>query len=424
MLLDEIFGEVGFIAQIIWQKSFSPRNNAPAFSASHEYILCYSKNGQAWTANRLESTEKQLARYSNPDNDSRGIWTSSDTTVSLISGQRGAQFQKTGQGANLYPVIAPSGRELNPPSGRCWLFSRDRFEELKAENRIWWGESGNNMPRIKRFLAEIEGGLVPQTIWSFDEVGHTQESSQELKEIFSDNTGVVFPTPKPVRLLKRVIEIGSEPDSIILDSFAGSGTTAHAVLALNKEDGGNRKFILVEQEDYADTITAERVRRVIKGVPTAKDENLKNGLGGSFTYVTLGEEISENGMLSGAALPSYETLAEYCFFTATGKPFDAKKLDKKNRYIGSTDEYDVYLFYEPDVAKLKSNETALTFNWVEQQEKTPPPFQGGGRGVVERRKTKLVFAPVRYVGQEALSEYGIEFCQLPWEIYRKLEGAG
>ncbi|HET6401178.1 MAG TPA: hypothetical protein VFH95_07235, partial [Candidatus Kapabacteria bacterium] len=181
---------------------------------------------------------------------------------------------------------------------------------------------------------------------------------------------------------------------------------------------------------YADTITAERVRRVIQGrvgrasspdnSPAGKGKSGEDArtarsmepLGGSFTYVTLGEEISENGMLSGTALPSYETLAEYCFFTATGKPFDAKKLDKKNRYIGSTDKFDVYLFYEPDVAKLKSNETALMLGWVEQQPK---------RGTKKGQKIKLVFAPVRFVGQEILDDYDIEFCQLPWEIYRKLE---
>ncbi len=264
-------------------------------------------------------------------------------------------------------------------------------------------------------------------------MGHNQEAKREVNAIIKGADDEAFTTPKPVRLIHRVLQVSTTENDLILDSFAGSGTTAHAVLALNKEDGGNRKFILVEQEDYADTITAERVRRVIKGYGSKKDTpspnpsrkregNVGEGLGGSFTYVTLGEEISENGMLSGKALPSYETLAEYCFFTATGKSFDAKKLDKKNRYIGSTDEYDVYLFYEPDVAKLKSNDTALTFNWVELQPKQPPPqpppWKGGGAS-----KNKACFAPVRYVGQETLTEYDIEFCQLPWEIYRKLETA-
>jgi len=189
-----------------------------------------------------------------------------------------------------------------------------------------------------------------------------------------------------------------------LDSFAGSGTTAHAVLALNKEDGGNRKFILVEMEDYADKITAERVRRVIKGVRGARDENLKDGLGGSFSYFTLGDEIDPKGILSGKKLPSFVEMARYVFYTATGEDFNEKKVNQKKNFIGETKEYEVYLFYEPKIEYLKN--TALNIDRAEALGKS--------------RKKKLVFAPMKYLSEEKLDELNIVFAQLPFEIYRKI----
>ncbi len=164
----------------------------------------------------------------------------------------------------------------------------------------------------------------------------------------------LFVTPKPMNLLRRILRIAAENDSLVLDSFAGSGPLAHAVLALNKEDGGNRKFILVECEDYADKITAERVRRVIKGVPNAKDENLKKGLGGTFSYFELGKAIELESILSGDGLPTYEELARYIFYTATGEEFDPKAMNEKKNFVGESRNYKVYLFYEPDIEKLKN----------------------------------------------------------------------
>lgn len=216
-------------------------------------------------------------------------------------------------------------------------------------------------------------------------------------------TSDVFITPKPSSLILKILNIASDENSIILDSFSGSGTTAHAVLALNKEDGGNRKFILVECEDYADKITAERVRRVINGVKDAKDDNLKKGLGGSFSYFELGDPIEMEGILRGKKLPSYEELARYVFYTATGEEFDPSKIDEKKNYIGSSKDYDVYLFYKPDIEYLKS--TALNLDRAESL------------GPVKTKK-RLVFAPTKYLDTETMLEKRIEFCQLPFEIYR------
>ncbi len=212
-----------------------------------------------------------------------------------------------------------------------------------------------------------------------------------------------FDTRKTLNLLKYFIYITCDKNSIILDSFAGSGTTAQAVLELNKEDGGNRKFILIEQEDYANTITAERVRRVIKGVKTSKDENLKKGLGGTFSYFELGKVIEMESILKGKNLPLFKEFARYLFYTATGEEFDEKAMNEKTGFIGTSRNYDAYLFYKPDLEWLKKN--ALTLELC----KSLPRHEG---------KQRLVFAPAKYVDDYTLSEYRIDFCQLPYEIYR------
>ena len=186
--------------------------------------------------------------------------------------------------------------------------------------------------------------MTPKSIW--DDVGTTTNGTQELEDILGEKK---FNNPKPVSLIKRILELSTDKDSTVLDFFAGSGTTAHAVLALNREDGGDRKFILVECEDYADKITAERVRRIIKGVPNTKDENLKKGLGGTFSYFELGKAIELESILSGDGLPTYEELARYIFYTATGEEFDPKVMNEKKNFVGESRNYKVYLFYFPSL---------------------------------------------------------------------------
>lgn len=395
-LLDEIFQPQNFIQNIIWQKKYSPQNDAKYFSDMHDFIICYAKNkieGEqkvGWQRNLLERTAEMNGRYSNPDNDERGNWKPADFSVKTYSEEYD------------YPITLPSGRVVNPPNGRCWMTSKSNFQKLIKENRVWFGEAGNNIPAIKKFLTEVKQGSIPVSIWGYKDVGHNQEAKQELKDIFEE-IQLPFDTPKPVRLIKRIIEIATNKDDIILDSFSGSGTTAQAVLELNKEDGGNRKFILVEQEDYANTITAERVRRVIKGVKTAKNENLKNGLGGSFSYFELGLTIDMETILQGKNLPGYEEFARYIFYTATGEEFIEKKINSTTGFIGETGNYELYMIYKPDVEWLKRS--ALTLDIV----KAMPKFNG---------KQRLVFAPAKYVDDYTCMENRIDFCQLPYEIYR------
>jgi len=395
-LLDEVFGEQNFIQNIIWQKKFSPQNDAKYFSDNHDFLVCYAKNkieGDVtfgWIRNLIPRTEEQDNRYSNQDNDPRGVWTSSDMTVKTYS----ADYD--------YEVTTPSGKKIKPTKGRCWFTSKENFQKLVDDNRVWFGDTGGNVPRIKKFLSEVQDGIVPISIWLHSEVGHNQQAKQELKQLF-DEVDLPFDTPKPVSLIKRILQLSTDKNSIILDSFSGSGTTAHATLELNKEDGGNRKFVLVEMEDYANSITAERVRRVIKGVKTAKSELLKKGTGGTFSYFELGDTIEMESLLRGKNLPSYTEFARYLFYTATGEEFNEKAINEKTGFIGESKNYEVYLFYKADIEWLKKN--ALTLELC----KGLPKF---------KNKQRLVFAPAKYVDDHTLLDYRIDFCQLPYEIYR------
>ncbi|MCG9134155.1 site-specific DNA-methyltransferase [Candidatus Poribacteria bacterium] len=394
MLMDDIFGGQNFVTNIIWQKKFSPQNDAKYFSDNHDFVVCYAKNKETWRPVLLPRTEKHNKRYSNLDNDPRGPWSSSGLDV------------KTYQEDYDYPITTPSGRVVNPPGDACWRYSKERFDILVNDNRIWFGEDGNNVPRIKRFLSEVKQGITPLTVWLHEDVGHTQSATQGLNKI-----GVSFSNPKPYTLIKRILQIGTDPDSIILDSFAGSGTTAHAVLALNKEDGGNRKFILVECEDYADTITAERVRRVINGVPDASDAALQEGLGGSFTYCTLGKPIEIEAMLTGKELPPYSALATNLLFTAAGTSVENNTLDQKNDdgLFYSDDKNDYYLIYKPDLEFLRSNEAILD---LEHAKRIRDSSQ-------DNSKKAIVYAAGNYIGQRELTKMGIAFCQLPYAIHER-----
>ena len=393
-LMDEVFGEDNFLATAIWQKVFSPKNTAKYFSEDHDFILVYARSIEQWTPNLLERREQAIERYKNPDGDSRGRWSSSDLTARNYYSQ------------GTYEVVSPSGKKFKPSIGTYFRVSMEKFHELDKDGRIWWGPNGNSMPRLKRYLSEVKSGVVPQTMWLHSDVGHTQDAKKEILSVLDfGRSEDVFNTVKPTSLIRRILQIATDKDSIVLDSFAGSGTTAHAVLALNKEDGGNRRFVLVECEDYVDSLTAERVRRVAKGIPSAKDASLKAGLGGTFSYFRLGRPLRLQSILDGANLPSYEKLAGYVFFTATGEEFEPEKIRKKTWFIGRSRLYDVFLIYDADVGKLK--DMALTLDVA--------------RKLPRGKRNKLVFAPTKYVDQEFLYRYRITFSQLPFQIYDTFE---
>lgn len=393
VLLDGIFGQQNFIQNIIWQKKYTQSNDAKYFSDTHDFIICYAKNkveGDIKTGfelNLLSRTDEQNERYSNQDNDPRGDW-----MTQPLHAKSGTD--------TTYTFKFNNGVEWQPPSGTFPRYSIETLKKADQENRIWFGAKGDAVPRMKKFLSEMKDGVTPKSIWLYNEVGSNDDAKKPIKELFGDN---LFATPKPVELIKRIITLSTNQKDIILDSFAGSGTTAHAVLELNKEDGGNRKFILVEQEDYANTITAERVRRVIKGVPTAKSELLKKGTGGTFSYFELGDSIELESILTQKTLPSYTEFARYLFYTATGEQFNEEAINEKTGFIGESRDYEVYLYYSADIEWLKQN--ALTL----EQCRSLPKFKG---------KQRLIFAPAKYVDDETCLYYRIDFCQLPYEIYR------
>ena len=235
-ICDEIFGVTNFLAQVVWERAYSPINLMKHFSPSHDYVLCYAKNIEQASCNGIPRSEEADNRYSNPDNDPRGVWKPSDLSV-------GPAVEE-----NIYTITTPSGRNVEPPAGRSWRLSRKAFRERLQDNRIWFGPDGNSVPSMKRFLSELKKtGITPMTIWKYTEVDHSQGATQKLAKLFDGKK--VFDYPKPVELLKRIITLYSDKDSVILDFFSGSSTTAHAVMEQNALDEGKRKFIMVQLEE-------------------------------------------------------------------------------------------------------------------------------------------------------------------------------
>lgn len=279
LLKEQIFGPENFVANIIWQKRTSPDSRIE-LGPAHDYIIVFSLHKSQTSFNKLGLNNKQADSYKNPDKDPRGLWSSADFT---------AQGYRPNQ---MYEITTPGGKVLTPPPGRCWANLQSVFETLVADKKIWFGKDGNARPRVKNFLAEAKG-VSSWTWWSNDEVGHNQEAKREILEILGGGVSEIFSTPKPVRLIDRIVRVATNPGDIVLDFFAGSGTTAQAVLNLNREDGGNRQFILVSNtEATADApdknlcrdVCAERVRRVIEGYTNKKGEAVA-GLGNGFAYL-------------------------------------------------------------------------------------------------------------------------------------------
>ena len=305
---NEIFGATNFVGAVIWERAFAPKNDAKYFSDSHDYIVVYAKRLDTFTIGKLPRTEEANARYKNPDNDPRGPWTPDNLTV------------KTYSANNDYPITTPGGRVVNPAHGSCWRVSKSRFEELVADNRVYFGDEGNNVPRLKRFLNELQDGMTPTTIWKFQDVGHNQEGRQELKKLFDDKG--YFDGPKPIRLLSRILQIANlDKDSLILDFFSGSATTAHAVMQLNAEDGGNRRFIMVQLPELTDEkseaykagykniceIGKERIRRAgkkIKEEAGLQGQNLDTG----FRVLKLDSSNMKDVYYTPAETPIQQTL--------------------------------------------------------------------------------------------------------------------
>ena len=341
MLMDEIFGVESFLAELVWKSRQNKDNrNVTGVSIDHEYILCYGTS--------LRGEERKVGQYSNPDSDPRGDWASGNMV--------GLATEESRPNLHFDLINPDTGINYGCPS-RGWRYDQARIAELIWESRVLWPDKPEGRPRVKVFLKDLKNRFTGFSSIVGDGV-YTRSGTREIEEIFGSR---VFEFPKSYELVQQLILQGCPNDGIVLDSFAGSGTTAHAVLALNKEDGGNRKFILVECEDYADTLTAERLRRAIDGVPEAREESMSEGLVGSFTYHTLGPPIEIEGMLTGDGLPSYSALAAYLLHTASGISAGDADLERRNSdgLFFVADEKAYYLLYEPNVEWLSGNEGIL-----------------------------------------------------------------
>ena len=270
VLCDEIFGRQNFVSNVIWEKKYSPQNDAKWLSDSHDHILVYAKNKDIWRPNLLPRSAEMDARYKNPDNDPRGLWKAADFSV------------KTYSAANDYPITLPSGRIVTPPDSRCWVSSKEKFEELIKDNRIWFGKSGNNVPSVKKFLNEVKQGSVSKTIWFRTEVSDNQEAKKEVRAF---NSKSVFATPKPEKLIERILFLGTKEGDIVLDSFLGSGTTAAVAHKMG------RKWIGVELGEHAVTHCYPRLKQVVDGEQGGISKAVDWKGGGGFKFYTLAPSL-------------------------------------------------------------------------------------------------------------------------------------
>ncbi len=391
LLMDEIFGARNFVAQIIWQKVYSPKNSAKYFSEDHDYICVYARNKEQWKPNLIPRTEAQDKAYKNPDDDPRGPWKTSDLSA------------RNPYSAGTYSITCPSGRVIAaPPKGAYWRYSENRFNELNADNRIWWGKKGDSIPQIKRFLTEVKQGRVPQTLWTYQEVGHTQEAKKELVSIcdFEDSESV-FITPKSRRLIERILQIGTDRDSIVMDSFAGSGTTGHAVLSQNQQDGGTRRFVLAEIEpSVARPVTQQRLSRVING-HLRDDGSLIDALGGGLRFCLLGQPLfEETGQL--AASIGFGDLARHVFFSETGEPLP-KANGGKSPFLGLCNSVAYFLLFNGILGdKRPDGGNVLTSKVLDAL-----PDHDGPR---------VVFGEGCRLGAARLKREGVVFKQIPYEV--------
>ena len=409
-VMDEIFGEERFAAQFFWMRTATPPSLSKTVRRKIEPLFCYRKSvteklnlfgGQTEGGDMPLLNEANIVRQLEFPKEAFG----------KVNLKDGIYKPKTyGRIRLVKEVQVENGQFLSNliMEGRFKWIQETVTREAQAETQFLIKSDKFSIRYERKHNQRVK---IPSNLITKKEcqVGTNEDANKELAEIIGTDK---FDYPKPTSLIKYLINMVCDKDDIVLDSFAGSGTTAHAVLALNKEDGGNRKFILIECEEYADTITAERVRRVINGVENAKDETLRNGLGGSFTYCTLGEPIDEEGMLTGETLPAYEALANYIAYTATGRggvttslPYIAKR---KDYGFGETKHICFYLIYEPSLDFLESNASALDGARAEQIAKA----------CKEKGKKAYVYAPQKFISQKELTDMGITFCQLPYNIHR------
>ncbi len=386
VIMDEVFGRRNFITSICWEKVYTLKNTAKHFSEMHDFLLIYGKNIDTLKVNPLPRGEKQNASFKNPDNDPRGPW--------LDSAVHARNFYSKG----TYTVVSPSGKEFNPPPGRYWSVSEDNFKALDADNRIWWGKSGKNAPRKKTFLTEVKAGVVPGTIWFYAEAGQNAEAKNEIKELFADNTDI-FITPKPERLLQRIIQIATKPGDLVLDSFLGSGTTAAVAHKMG------RRFIGIEMGEHAVTHCAPRLKKVIEGEQGGISKSVNWQSGGGYRFYRLGDAIfDEYGRINRAI--TFRTLAAHVWFCETLTPLTTTTLPEgggKTPLLGIHNGVAYYLLFNGILGdKRPDGGNVLTGKLLE----ILPSHNG----------PKVIYGETSRLSSERLRRENITFRQIPYDI--------
>ena len=300
VIMDEVFGRSNFIDTVIWRKNYSPKSSARHFSSDHDYILVFARNPDLFQPNLMPRTERQNKAYKNPDNDPRGPWKTSDLSA------------RNPYSLGKYSITTPSGRVIEgPPEGRYWVIKKEKMKELHEDNRIWWGKNQDAIPQIKRFLSEVKEGRVPQTLWSYEDVGHTQEAKKETVKLFASE---VFGTPKPERLIQRILHIATNPGDLVLDSFLGSGTTAAVAHKMG------RRYIGIEMGEHAVSHCVPRLNKVIDGEQGGISKSVGWQGGGGFRFYRLGPPVFDE---EGHIRPDirFSVLAAHVYFSETGRPW-------------------------------------------------------------------------------------------------------
>ncbi len=382
VICDEIFGRKNFIDEIVWQRSYSPINLKKTLSRSHDTILVYAKNSNGFELNKLPRSDEANSRYKNPDNDPRGVWKSSDLSV-------GPAVEK-----NIYEIETPSGRKVFPPSGYSWRLSRERFQEFLEDNRIWFGPNGSSVPSIKRFLSEVKDGVTAMTLWTYQEVGHNQDAKKEVKEL---SLGEVFGTPKPEKLIQRILTLATNEGDLVCDSFLGSGTTAAVA---HKMD---RQWIGIEMGEHAKTHCAVRLQKVVDGEQggISKDVNWQGG--GGFRFYNLGETIFDaDGKINKNI--RFEHLAAHIWFCETKTPLQNNFSQKaKSPLLGVYNGVAYYLLFNGILGdKSISGGNVLTSKILSAL----PNFNG----------PKVIYGETSRLGLSKLEENQITFKQTPYDI--------
>ena len=390
LILDEIFGEENFVANIMWQKKYAASNDVTGVAAMHDFIVMYQKTDK-FNRNLFPRTEKQDMLYKNNDRDGKGPWRSDNLLV------------KTYSANSVFPIINPNtGKVYTPPKGSSWRGSKETIEQWLKENRIFFGKDGKGAPQLKRYLSEVQQGVVPNTWWNFEYAGHNDAANKELTSILGEKK--LFDTPKPTSLIKLILQLSTKINSLILDSFAGSGTTMHAVMDLNKEDGGNRKCIMVQMTEATEAepdknickdITRERVQRAID----------KYGYDSGFKYYRLGIPLDAETMLAGQ-LPTYKQFAKYVYYLCTGENLEAEdKINEADYYVGEYGKQAIYLVYRQDYETL--TRLALNLTLAEKIKQQQPG------------KRRIVYAPSCFLDEEYLTDNQIEYVGIPYNLFSR-----